>query len=112
MKIKNFIQSIQDASNKYGLKILLLDFTDITVFSRIGFSHEVFIQIYINAKKQKTNLALIVAGDRVYGIDNEGGGYHEHPFAKPELHIDTEQIDVDDFIVKSLEYLKTMNLLG
>ena len=85
MKIKSLIQSIQDTSNKYGLKILHLDFTDITIFSRIGFSHEVFIQIYINIKKQKTNLALIVAGDRVYGIDNEGGGYHEHPFGDPKL---------------------------
>ena len=82
------------------------------MFLRIGFSSEVFIQIYINSKKQKTNLALIVADERTYGIDKEGGFYHEHPFGNPSNHIKTEQIEIEDFIVRSLELLKTMKLLG
>lgn len=112
MKIKQLIQSIEDIADRYGLKILSLDFTDITLFLRIGFSSEVFIQIYINSKKQKTNLALIVADERAYGIDKEGGFYHEHPFGNPSNHIKTEQIKIEDFIVRSLELLKTMKLLG
>jgi len=44
------------------------------------FSREVFVQIYANETKEKLNIALVVAGERVYGIDKEGGFYHEHPW--------------------------------
>ncbi len=78
MGIENIIHDLHDISERYELKILYLDFTDITLPSRIGLSQEVFIQICANVNKQKTNLSLIVAGDRVYGVDKEGGFYHEH----------------------------------
>jgi hypothetical protein len=40
--------------------ILYLDYSDITLISRVGFSPDIFIQIYANIKKEKTNMALIV----------------------------------------------------
>ena len=58
IKIKNVIHTLEDIANRYGLKILSLDFTDITLISRIGFSFEIFIQIYANVKKEKVKLGL------------------------------------------------------
>ncbi len=41
----------------------------------------------------------------------EGGVYHEHPFENPALHIPTEQIEIEDFVVKCLEILKRLKLI-
>ena len=109
-KIEDLIQTIKDVSERYGLKLLYIDFTDITLISRIGFSLEIFIQIYANSKKDKLNMSLIVTDERIYGIDKEGGFYHEHPFENPLLHIDAKSMDIEDFVIKSLGILKKLNL--
>ena len=109
-KIEDLIQTINDVSERYGLKLLYIDFTDITLISRIGFSLEIFIQIYANSKKDKLNMSLIVTDERMYGIDKEGGFYHEHPFENPLLHIDAKSMDIEDFVIKSLGILKKLNL--
>ena len=111
IKIKTIVHTLEDVAHRYGLKILSLDFTDITLISRIGFSFEIFIQIYANVRKDKVNMALIIADERIYGIDKEGGIYHEHPFENPSLHIPTELIEIEDFIMRSLEFLKRLKLI-
>ena len=63
-EIAEIVKSLQDLTKRYGLKILYVDFTDVTLISRIGFSHEIFIHIYTNVKKEKLNMALIVAGGK------------------------------------------------
>ncbi|MGB9711229.1 MAG: hypothetical protein ACPLZA_07045 [Thermodesulfovibrio sp.] len=98
MKDINFIQHL---ALKYKLKILYFDFS---LIARIGLSSEVFIQIYINTRKEKINLALVVFDDRVYGIDKDF--YHEHPFKNPKLHIPTDHIENKGLYNKSLEYLR------
>ena len=112
MEIKQVIQSVEDSATRYGLRILYLDFTDVTVLARIGLSDEVFVQLYVNVRKQKKSFALIVAGDRVYGIDNEAGNYHEHPFDDPSSHIGAEEITFDTFVGNSLHYLSIMGWLA
>ena len=62
-------------------------------------------------KKQKINLALIVSGGRIYGIDKEGGSYHKHPFENPELHIETKPSEIEEFVIQSIEYLKILKLI-
>lgn len=109
-KIEDLIQTINDVSYRYGLKLLYIDFTDITLISRIGFSSEIFIQIYVNSKKDKLNMSLIVTDERMYGIDKEGGFYHEHPFEDPLLHIEAKSMNIEDFVIKSLRILKKLNL--
>ncbi len=52
LKIKNIVHTLEDITNRYGLRILSLDFTDSTLISRIGFSLEIFIQIYVNVKSR------------------------------------------------------------
>lgn len=102
---------IKDIALRYELEILYFDFTDVTLLARIGISSDIFIQIDANLKKQKVNFALVVANDRIYGIDKEGGYYHEHPFENPALHIKTDPIEIEDFVIKSLEYLKKSGLI-
>ncbi|MEK6589593.1 MAG: hypothetical protein AABZ11_02845 [Nitrospinota bacterium] len=110
-EVKDIIKTIEDIAKRYGLKILFLDFSDTTLISRIGFSLEVFIHIYANVKKDKMNMALVVGGERIYGIDKEGGFYHEHPFGNPSLHFIAKQMEIEDFVIKSLEFLKEMRLI-
>lgn len=111
MKIEDIIRTLEDITGRYGLRTLYLDFTDSTLISKIGFSQEIFIQIYVNVKKEKTNMALVIGGERVFGIDKEGGSYHEHPIGNPTTHIKAEQIALENFVVKSLEILKGIKLL-
>ena len=111
IKVENIVLTIEDIASRYGLKILSMDFSDITLISRIGFSFEIFIQIYVNIHKDKVNMALVVAGERLYGIDKEGGIYHEHPFESPALHIPIQQIEIEEFVMKSLDYLKQLRLI-
>lgn len=110
-EISSTVNLIKDICSRYGLKVLYMDCTDITMISRIGFSHDVFIQVYANVKKEKINLALVVAGARIYGVDKEGGFYHEHSFDNPLSHIEAEQTNIETFVMNSLELLKRMNLI-
>lgn len=64
MDIKKSLSEIKELSSRFGLSILYLDFTDVTLIARIGNSLDVFIQIYLNTKKSKLNMALVVKGER------------------------------------------------
>ncbi len=110
MSIEDISQTIEDITKKFGLKLIYIDCTDITLIARIGIYAEAFIEIYANVKKEKLNMGLVVANERIYGIDKEGGFYHEHPFENPLLHIATEQIDIESFVINSFEILKRINL--
>ncbi len=90
IEASKIVNRIRDIAERYGLKILYLDVSDVTLLLRIGFTQEMFIQIYANVSKEKINMALVVAGERIYGIDKEGGYYHEHPVENPSLHIEAE----------------------
>jgi len=90
----------------------LLDCTDVTLICRMGYTSDVFIQVYLNCIKQKLNLALIVGQTRIYGVDKEGGIYHKHPVENPELHIPLkEEISLEEFILKNMEILRNLGLL-
>ncbi|GBE36301.1 hypothetical protein BMS3Bbin07_00447 [bacterium BMS3Bbin07] len=54
IKVERVAQAIKDITDRYGLKLLELDHTDITLIARISFSHEVFVQIYANEIKSET----------------------------------------------------------
>ncbi len=110
IKVEEVAYTIKDIAERYGLKLLELDHTDITLIARIGFSHEVFVQIYANETKEKLNMALVISSERVYGIDKEGGFYHEHPFENPFLHMEAKPIEIENFVIESLEILKKLNL--
>ena len=54
---------------------------------------------------------MIVSGNRIYGLDKEGGYYHEHPFRNTDFHIKAKPAKIEDFVVKSIEYLKDLDLI-
>ena len=57
-------------------------------------------------------MALIINNERIFGIDKEGGEYHEHPFKNPESHIPiNKNIDIEEFIIESIEILKKIKLI-
>jgi hypothetical protein len=55
---------------------------------------------------------LILGEDRVYGVDGEGGVYHEHPSENPAAHVPVkERLGIEEFVVRSLNILKDRRLL-
>ena|SRR3972149_7536354 len=112
VEISLMMKSIRELTDRYGLTVSYMDETDITLISKISLPFDAFIQIYANIKKEKINMALIVAGERIYGVDKEGGLYHEHPFDTPSKHITIDKlIDIEDFVVKCVEFLGKMGLI-
>lgn len=111
LEISPLVKTINDIAERYGLKILYIDETDVTLISRLGFPFDAFIQIYANTKKEKLNMALVVADERLYGVDKEGGFYHEHPSENPLLHTSAEQIEIEDFVIRCINLLKKIGLL-
>ncbi len=109
--IDELYRTVQDISSRYGLVIYYFDLTDITLLSRFGLSQDVYIELYGNLEKRKLNMALIISGNRVFGIDKEGGLYHTHPFENPMLHVPCQPVEIEDFIIRSIEYLKILELL-
>lgn len=112
MSIEDFLQEINKVSSKYGLDILSLDYTDVTVLCRVGFSFDVFIQVYLNSTKEKLNLALIIGKNRIYGVDKEGGIYHKHPVENSQLHLSLEkEVSLEEFIIESMNILIKLGIL-
>jgi len=57
-------------------------------------------------------LALVISKNRIYGVDKEGGIYHEHPLDNPETHIPLQKgISLEEFILKSIDILKNLGIL-
>ena len=97
---------------RYGLKFVNIDTTDITLMARIEIFPAIYIQIYRNLEKDKLNMALILGSDRVYGVDCEGGIYHEHPEEDPISHVPIkERLEIEEFVVKCLNILKDRRIL-
>ena len=108
----DLIHDIINVAERYGLKIVNIDTTDITVMARIEIFPAIYMQIYRNLKKDKLNMALILGNDRVYGVDDEGGIYHEHPAEDPTFHVPIkERLEIEEFVVRCLNILKDRRIL-
>jgi len=108
----DLIHDIFDIADRYGLKEVKIDATDVTLMARIEVFPTIYIQIYRNLKKDKLNMALILGEDRAYGVDGEGGVYHEHPSENPAAHVPVkERLGIEEFVVRSLNILKDRRLL-
>jgi len=99
-------------AERYGLRILYIDSTDVTLIARMEILPGVYLQIYRNIEKDKLNMALIIGNERAYGVDSEGAVYHEHPAEDPLRHMPIlEKLEVEPFVVRCLEILKDKGLL-
>ena len=45
-----------------------------------------FIQLYHNSHKHLWSYALVLAGNRIFGRNCEGGQWNRHPFEAPDSH--------------------------
>ena len=108
----DFVQTIGNIADKYGLKLPALDSTDVTVMARIEIVPGIIIQAYRNIEKNKINLALISGNNRIYGIDSEGDLLHEHPVENPLDHVFLDKRpDIEGFILTCLELLHKWEIL-
>jgi hypothetical protein len=106
------IHEVETVCEKYGLKIGVLDATDVTLMVRIEIIPSIFFQIYRNLKKNKLNMALVFGNNRIYGIDIEGGITHEHPLENPESHVPiNNEPDIEEFILKCIRFLQDRGIL-
>jgi len=54
--------------------------------ARLNLSADRYVDIFFREETQRVDYALIVSGERVFGLDNLGG-WHCHPFGATEQHI-------------------------
>lgn len=103
---------IMEIAERYGLRILFIDATDVTLMARMEILPTVYLQIYRNIKKDKLNMALVLGNDRAYGVDSEGRVYHEHPAEDPTRHVPMgDNLEIEEFVVRCLNILKDRNIL-
>lgn len=108
----DLVHDIINIAERYGLKIVNIDTTDVTIMARIEIFPTIYMQIYRNLKKDKLNMALILGNDRVYGVDGEGGIYHKHPAEDPTSHVPIkERLEIEEFVVRCLNILKDRRIL-
>lgn len=108
----DIVQDIFNIVERYGLKIINIDATNVTLMARIEIFPVIYVQIYRNIKKNKLNMALIIGNERIYGVDDEGGFFHEHPAQAPTSHTPIEErLDIEKFIVRCLNILEERGIL-
>jgi len=56
-------------------------------------------------------MALIIKGERIYGVNGRKNDYHKHPLENPALHLSIENTSIEEFFFDSLEILKNLGLL-
>lgn len=101
-----------EIAERYGLRILFIDATDVTLMARMEILPTVYLQIYRNIKKDKLNMTLVLGNDRAYGVDSEGLVYHEHPAEDPTRHVPMgDKLEIEEFVVRCLNILKDRNIL-
>ncbi len=76
---------------------------DIIVRARLQLTKG-FIEVYRNFKTDKTAFAWIHNKKRVYGVDNTGY-WHEHPYNNPSQHIDSDPVNIKEFLERVEELL-------
>ncbi len=71
--------------------MVILDKTANTVKLRLHITAECFVQVYTNVRKGLLSYTLVLHQTRLYGRDNDGTGWHRHPYSAPESHDFSEE---------------------
>lgn len=103
------------ANHSFIMRTTTLDKTANTIKMRLEISPTWFVQIYWNVKKKIINFALVGGTGRAYGRDCDGGGWHRHPFDKPEGHDFSDEgsleSDIDGFLEEVQDFLLRHGIL-
>lgn len=85
------------ASSLAGLPVRRVRRTSVSVKLRIDLDARRFIDVFFNARNQRTDLALVAGDRRVFGYDNLGG-WHRHPPEDPDRHEDCSAPTLEQFL--------------
>lgn len=99
MKASEWLRAVAAACEQYFPEKLrrqeMLRETRVKV--RIEIDPIMFADLFFREETGRTDYALIVSGQRQYGLDNLGG-WHEHPIGKPDAHVPIDPPSPDDAI--------------
>jgi hypothetical protein len=70
-----FVQSLEEVER-----------TDCTLSLRLHIRPALFVQAFLGERSGSLYLALIEGGQRVFGVDREGGEWHLHPYDRSDQH--------------------------
>jgi hypothetical protein len=108
--IEDILKKIyENISNYRILHLRVIEKSKSILKLKIFITEEIFIQFYVNIKRDKKNLVLIFNDKRIYGKDFVNDRWHIHPFENPDDHIayDTEENQniYSKFIYESYYYI-------
>jgi len=83
-----FEQHVRDKVRHFAFirDVVTLDRTTNTVKLRLFITSNCFVQVYANLHKGLQSYTLVLHQTRIYGRDNDGAGWHRHPYSAPESH--------------------------
>lgn len=75
--------------------------TIVAIKMRVELSERRFIDVFFNARNQRTDLSVVERGRRVLGYDNLAG-WHRHPPEAPEQHEPSEEPNIEAFLREAI----------
>lgn len=102
--IHEFLLEVEKAAKERSLRVEIAFARIYATKVRVRINPSTFIELYYSQETGKTSLAPIKEGKRIYGADNKDG-WHVHPFGKPGAHNPCEEMAVEEFVGKALQYL-------
>ena len=75
---------------------------------RLRASEEVAVELYSNEETQTLTTALLVKGERVFGINGypRSGIWHVHPFGRVEEHQEIAPMQIEEILERYAKVLK------
>jgi len=75
---------------------------------RLKVKEEVTVELYFNEETQTLTTALLVKGERVFGINGypRSGTWHIHPFGKVEEHREIASMEIEKILQEYANVLK------
>lgn len=109
MKIEELKKRVEVACKNLNLpkpEIIKEGFTFIKM--RFKVKEEVRVELYFNEETQTLTTALLVKGERVFGINGypRSGSWHIHPFGKVEEHREIAPMEIENILQEYANVLR------
>ena len=117
MKLEEVIAEIKEVSQRspFILEVIKLDETRYSVKYLLMLAEDFFVQVYQNVRSGTIGLALIYRRQRLYGRDQEGGRWHQHPFENPTEHDfsaeGSREVSLEEFLEEVQEIIEREELI-
>ena len=105
LEIDSFKEKLAGIGASNGLsKPTVIEERLLSVKMKIMLSSKMFIDIYYNEETKSMTSALILEGERVFGINGYPmkGSWHTHPARKAETHQPIHEINLDEVVKRHL----------